>query len=256
MGIHKYIIRMTDSLLNMIFIIAILLVGAYCGYSLWDDQQIYVEAENVQEDMLKLKPEISEEEDGASFDELLAINEDVCAWLTLDNTEIDYPVLQGEDNLEYINKDVYGEFALAGSIYLDSRCDREFGLKYSLLYGHHMSRSRMFGDLELYKEKEFFDKNKTGILILPDRIYDLEIFSCMIVDQHDEIIFKPDSWAYDNSRVFSYAERNSKHLHKDVLEKAKTQGDVQILAMSTCSYEYDEARTIVLAVMKPRNSAD
>lgn len=254
MAIHKYIIRFADSLINLIVILFVLIVGSYCGYCLWDNQQVYVEAGNVQDDMIKIKPEIVEEEEGASFDELLAINPDVCAWLTLDNTKIDYSVLQGEDNLEYINKDVYGEFALAGSIYLDSRCDREFKSSYSLLYGHYMAQRRMFGDLELYKDREFFNENKTGVLILPDRIYDLEIFCCMIVDQYDDVIFSPDNWQYDNSYVLSYAEQNAKNLHRDVLEAAKAQGDTQILAMSTCSYEYDDARTIVLAVMKPHET--
>ena len=74
----------------------------------------------------------------------------------LDGTmPVRYPVLQGEDNLTYINKDVYGNFALAGSIFLDSNCDRSFQKKYSLLYGHHMAEHKMFGDLDLYEKQKF-----------------------------------------------------------------------------------------------------
>ena len=95
--------------------------------------------------------------------------------MTLDNTNIDHPVVQGQDNLTYVNRDVYGNFALAGSIFLDSRNDSSFSDPYSLLYGHHMENSGMFGDLALYKEEAFFQENSTGYLITPEGVYDLEI---------------------------------------------------------------------------------
>lgn len=47
----------------------------------------------------------------------MAINKDVAGWITIDDTHIDYPVVQGKDDMEYINKDVYGEFSLSGSIF-------------------------------------------------------------------------------------------------------------------------------------------
>lgn len=87
--------------------------------------QVYASVDDIQSQLLKYKPTPGED-NGPTFEELRAINPDVCAWITLDGTKIDYPVLQGEDNLTYINKDVYGNFALAGSIFLDSNCDRSF----------------------------------------------------------------------------------------------------------------------------------
>lgn len=150
--------------------------GVYAAYALWDNNRIYSAANDVQADMVKIKPAV-EEDGGASFEELLAINRDVCGWVTLDNTKIDHPVLQDSTNLTYINRDVYGNFALAGSIFLDTRNERDFSDAYSLLYGHHMENSGMFGDLDLYKDQTFFDENSAGMLILPDRAYNLEIFA-------------------------------------------------------------------------------
>ena len=119
--------RKTNIVLNILnfvinsFVILILFgIGLYAAYALWDNQQIYSAADDVRADMLQLKPK-AEEDGGASFEDLLEINPDVRAWITLDGTNIDYPVLQGENNLTYINTDVYGKFALAGSIFLDSR---------------------------------------------------------------------------------------------------------------------------------------
>jgi len=248
-NIHKHVIKTADAIINTFVMIVLCIVVLYSVYSIWDNNQVYAEVDVVQSEMMKLKPE--PDDPGPSFEELRAINPDVCAWVTMDNTEIDYPILQGDDDLTYINTDVYGNFALAGSIFLDVRNNPDFTDAYSLIYGHHMANSKMFGDLDLYKEADFFEENTTGMLLLPDRVYHLEVLSCLVVNSRDDVIFEPQKWLTDASGVLNYAGRNSLHLHEGFLNKLKQQEDVQILALSTCSSEYDEARTIVLAVMEP-----
>ena len=134
MKLSKFFLDAADTILNYIVILFLCIAGVYAGYALWDNSQVYAQADDVQADMLKLKPDI--EEGRPSFEELLAINSDVVGWITVENTNIDYPILQGETNLTYINTDIYGEFALAGSIFLDSRNDGAFNDLYSfcLLY--------------------------------------------------------------------------------------------------------------------------
>lgn len=252
----RWFLRFANGLLSCILTIALLIMAAYSGYALWDNRQIYQAASDVQADMIKLKPVISEEEDAApSFAELLAINPDVCAWVTMDETKIDYPVLQGETNLTYINTDVYGNFALAGSIFLDSRCERDFSDNYSLLYGHHMEDSRMFGDLDKYKDAEFFEKNRTGMLILPDRICSLTTFACLLVTASDDMIFDPDRWQDNIEELLDYAQKNALNSSEETIEELRQLCEdedaetPQILALSTCSSEFTDARTIVLCVM-------
>lgn len=251
----RWILKAADSLVNLILILCLSLAGIYAAYALWDNNRIYNAANDVQADMIKLKPDV-EEDGGASFEELLAINSDVCAWVMLDNTNIDYPVLQGSTNLTYINQDVYGNFALAGSIFLDTRNKRDFSDAYSLLYGHHMENSGMFGDLDLYKEQGFFDDNITGMLILPDRAYNLEIFACLLVKAGENEIFDPERWQTDIDGLLSFAEANSLHLREETMKKLKQTENSQVLALSTCSSEFTDARTIILAVMEPYQTAD
>lgn len=93
-----------------------------------------------------------------SFDELRKLNPDVKAWITLDNTKIDYPVLQGDINLKYLNRDFFGDTSLSGNIFLDKRNSPDFKDEYSLVHGHHMEKRKMFGDLDLYRKKDFFKK--------------------------------------------------------------------------------------------------
>lgn len=253
----RFFLKACNTLVNLVLIAALLLSGTYAVYALWDNNQVLNAAENVQADMIKLKP-TDEGEDGPTaaeaFAQLQGINGDVCGWITMDNTGIDLPILYGEDNLEYINKDVYGNFALAGSIFLDSRNRRDFSDSYSLLYGHHMADHQMFGDLDLYKDETFFRENRTGKLMLPGKTYDLEVISCLLVGASDEYIFEPTDTRSDIYGLLDYAERESLFVNDDVLQRAWQTDDLQILALSTCSSEFTDARTIVLTVMDPHTA--
>lgn len=251
----RWILRIADTLLNWIVILCLCTAGLYAGYALWDNSRIYTAANDVQSDMVKMKPAV-DADGGASFAELLAVNADVCAWVTLDGTKIDYPVLQGSTNLTYINRDVYGNFALAGSIYLDTRNQRDFSDTYSLLYGHYMEKSGMFGDLELYKEESFFQNHASGTLLLPDKSYTLGIFACLLTEAGEEVIFDPERWQTDIHGLLSYAEKHSLFLRKDTIKKLEQMREPKILALSTCSGEFTDARTIILAVMEPYQTAN
>lgn len=249
----KWILKLCNALLSLALGLGLVFAGAYSAYALWDNNQIYTAAENVQADMMSMKPTVGEEEaEGASFEELLAINPDVCGWLELDGTKIDYPVLQGEDNLSYINTDVYGNFALAGSIFLDSGCENDFSAAYNLIHGHHMENSKMFGDLDLYKDETFFEENTTGRLILPKKTYNLEIFACILAPSSEKNIYEPRRWQADIDGLLEYAGENALHLHEDTHARLLNQRDgAKVLALSTCSSEYTNARTIILAAMLP-----
>lgn len=251
MNFSRRFLKAANSLVTLVVVLFLVAAGAYSIYALWDNAQVYAAVDDVQSELLKLKP-VVEEDGGASFEELRAINPDVCAWLTLDNTEIDYPVLQGKDNLTYINTDVYGNFALAGSIFLDSSCDNTFHDKYALLYGHHMANSKMFGDLDLYEDQKFFNENTTGTLILPDRSYTLEIFACLRVSASEDAIFSPQQWQTDNKGLLDFVSANAMYIHEDIMGRINSSEEYsQILAMSTCSSEFTDARTVLLAVKKP-----
>ena len=207
MNASKFFLKAANSLVTAIVALFLILAAAYSGYALWDNAQVYGAVDDIQSQLLKLKPDPEQKDGGTSFEELRKINPDVCGWITLDHTKIDYPILQGEDNLTYINTDVYGDFALSGSIFLDSGCDRNFRGKYSLLYGHHMAEHKMFGDLDLYRKKKFFNKSTTGTLILPDRSYKLEIFACMQVSASEESIFATGKWQADTSGLVDFVRK-------------------------------------------------
>lgn len=245
MKISNYILKGANTIISYMLLISFLVAGVYAGYALWDNSLVFAAVDNVQADMLGLKPEIDEFQ-RPSFDELLAINEDVVGWVTLDNTNIDYPVLQGQDNLEYFNKDIFGNFSLGGSIYLDSRNDPNFEDDYSLLYGHFMERGRMFGDLELYREERFFENNQTGSLMTPEEVYDLEIYATLVVGATDEEIFNPTMWNENLEDLIEFTNENALYINEVAIEGNEKP---KVLAFTTCTTEFTDARTVVLAIM-------
>ncbi len=249
-------LKFCDGLLSAFVALVLLVAGCYAGYALWDNQQIYAAVDNAQADLLRVKQEAGEDR-GKLFEDMRAINPDVRAWLTLDNTMIDYPVVQGPNNYAYLNTDVYGNFALAGSIFADSRCDPDFRDGYTLVHGHHMAERKMFGDLDLYKDKTFFEENRTGSLILEDRAYSLLTIACLVVAANDSIIFRPDYWRDDIEEPLRCARSLAMHYDDVQIERLLAQNEAaktgarppQILVLATCSSEYDDARTVLLAEM-------
>lgn len=243
------ILRIVQGTVNLAMVLALLLWGSFGAYALWDNEQVLSSAADVRTELLQWKPKPAEEEapppdNGEAFGQLRRINPDVCAWITMDGTGIDFPVLQGPNNLSYISRDVFGNFSLAGSIFLDSRDDPGFGESYALLYGHHMADGNMFGDLDRYKEESFFRENRTGQLILPEKVYRLEVAACLVTGASDPHIFDPE-WVRGHRDVYTdMLRQKGQFLRKELLDE-----NGNYLALSTCSTEFTDARTVVIARM-------
>lgn len=245
--VWRGILRVCELTVHLVTTLALLLCGSFGAYALWDNGQVLASAADVQAELLRWKPAEAEESAEApdnteAFAELRKINPDVCGWITMDGTKIDFPVLQGTNNLSYISRDVFGNFSLAGSIFLDSRVDPGFEEDYSLLYGHHMADGNMFGDLDLYKEADFFQENRTGQLILPDRTYRLEVVACLVTGASEQRIFDPE-YVRGHPGVLKEVVRECGLHTREWLEGP-------YLALSTCSSEFTDARTVVLTRME------
>ena len=121
-----------------------------------------------------------------------------------------------------------------------------------------MADSKMFGDLDLYKDETFFQENTTGSLVLPGKAYQLEIIACLLVPAAEDHIFEPATLQDSNiSRLLEFVENNALNLHDEIMRELKAAEDpFKVLALATCSYEYTDARTIVLTWMKPFSSEE
>ena len=191
-------------------------------------------------DLLQYKPSADDPE-SLTFEELLKLNPDVCAWITVDDTHIDYPVVQGKDNMEYVNKDVKGEFAFSGAIFLDSQNKRDFSDSYNLLYGHHMEGGAMFGDVVEFRDKSYFDSHETGTLYLPGKAIPITFFACVSTDAFDSVVYHPDAQpAGDVTTLLNYLQGTAVQ-YRDIGVTAKD----QIIGLSTCSEAVTNGRVVL-----------
>ena len=173
------------------------------------------------------------------FDELLRINPDTVAWLTVDKTNIDHPVVQGKDNFEYLTKDFYGKYYAGGTLFLDYENKKDFSDKYSIIHGHHMDRGAMFGDLTKFKDKKYFYRHKTGTLLTPTYDYDLKIVA---VGEYN---------AYDDRIYLVGGKRPIRTIIDTALYRRKMDNmQNKILALSTCSGQMNDNRTVVFCEVK------
>jgi sortase B len=224
--------RVADRVLSGIIALCLILGFLYCAYALWDNWLIYKGA-GVDSNLLKYKPGTAGEDASLTFSELQEINPDVCAWLTVDDTNIDYPVVQGTSNMEYINKDVFGEFSLSGSVFLDYRSARDFTDFYSLIYAHHMEGKVMFGELPEFQEEDYFETHTSGTLYTPDRTYTIEWFACIYTDAYDANVFQPASYNLeeDKEELLTYLKTEAVQYR----ELDDLTVDDRIVGLSTCS---------------------
>ena len=168
---------------NFITVVGItcMLLGVYC---LLDNYNVYNQANAIHN--LGYNPTVTE--DGISFDDV----PNAVAWLEIPNTSISYPVMQGKDNLEYLNKNCFNKYSLSGSIFLDFKNNKDFTDNYNLIYGHHMSGGSMFGELDNFLDSSFFEKHKVGYLLTKDKVYRIDFTKCIVTDARDESVFSLD----------------------------------------------------------------
>lgn len=240
------------SLTRLMILILLLLLGV-SSYALWDNQQVYRDAENVLSELYQYRPTVDPDTGKADFSQLQAINPDVVAWITLEGTNIDYPVLQGKSNLSYMNTDVYGNYSLAGSIFLDTRNARGFTDPYSLVYGHHMDDHLMFGDLDLYQDETFFEEHRTATITTEDGVMEFQIFASMKIPDNVQEIFNPTMWGSDLSNLIGYIENNAMYVWDPALgDPGENAQRIEIVALVTCASGHTGTRTIVILV-RPRD---
>ena len=236
----KRMIQTANGIVNTAVLIIILLLLGFSCYTIWDTAQLHDAAYATRYEAYK--PTV--ENKGLSFKELQEINPEVFAWLTVYGTHIDYPVTQGEDNLKYVNTDATGEYSLSGNIFLDSNCSRDFTDFSSILYGHHMERKAMFGEIGLFLEKSYFDARRYGRLYYNGREHGLEFFA-----------FIHDTDAY-NASVFrtKITERAERQAYLDMLiqmarntrKEVKVTIDERIVLLSTCSASTTNGRDVLI----------
>lgn len=230
----KKIIRLIDGLIDKSILLVCIVLFLLGSYGLYDSYMVYQQATD--NSILKYKPGYETDDE---IDKKITGN--MVAWLTIDDTNVDYPVMQGEDNNEYLNKDPFGDYALSGSIFLDSRNDPEFKDYYSLIYGHHMEHGMMFGAIDEYLNEDYFNSHRTGSLVVGKKTYKIRIFAVLECEATEESIFAPT----ENYNTLNYIKQHALFLDDTALPK----DNEKLLGLSICKYPDTVDRTLIFGAL-------
>lgn len=235
--IGKKIVHKMDCTVNFTVLFLTLIMFLYGCYALWDTNQIYQEADSTEYE--KYKPS---NEESLSFEELKSLNPEVIGWISIYGTKVDYPIVQTDNNEKYVNTNIKGEYSLSGSIFLDYRNQKKFTDFNSILYGHHMEQSAMFGDVGNFNDSAYFDNHKYGTLFINGKNYGVEFFAFLLIDAYDNEVYVPG--IKGDSHRQSYLDK----LFTIAVNKSNisVEPEDRIVLLSTCTTDITNGRQILI----------
>ena len=244
----KRIIRALDGLLNGIILMICALFLFVSAYSLLDNYVLYKHANDASLEAYRPQPTPAAEVTAGPEPQVTAepempfISGKQAGWLQVYDTTIDYPLMRGDDNFEFLNLDPYGEFSLSGSIYMDSRNAMDCSDPYIVVYGHHMGIGSMFGALDAFMEQSYFDAHRTGRIVTRNGTLALELFAVASVDGDDPILFNPEGRTTEEVDAI---------LRQNAMIYMEHPEDRNIVALTTCWGETELSRLLVFGTLTP-----
>ena len=170
--------------------------------------------------------------------------EDIVGWLYCPDTVINLPVVRYDDNMFYLHKDIDGNYSSYGTLFVECLCHGDFSDNNTIVYGHHMNDGKMFAKLVEYNYQSYYDEHPLFYLNTPEYNYRIELFAGFVT--------KMDSDVYAIN--FDSPQANQEWLDS-VRAQSTFQSDVEVIpgdkliTMSTCTYEYDDARYVLIGKM-------
>jgi len=179
------------------------------------------------------------------WDALKKINPDVVGWIYVEGTDINYPIVQGDDNDYYLSHNFDGSASSSGAIFLDMDNDPNFESDNNIIYGHNMLDGSMFAQITKFKDQEFLEKNYHIIIATPERAYLLSpafTYICTGADELRQVEFPTHSDFEDY-----IAELMDKAVTESLVDVTKID---KLFSLVTCSYEANDVRTVLCCVQR------
>ena len=201
----KIKIKLTEGQLVLIVVLLTLfaVIGIYAGTNIRSMQADYVAAQTEYEELREIAFIIQEESYDASeimvdliptctFSE---INPDYIGWLNVERTSIDYPVVQGTDNIQYLDTTFSSEKNPAGTIFMDYRCEDGFDSPLVILYGHNMQDGTMFAELcqsLIRRNITIITKDRKSFIYKIIAVRDTDIYDSIfaLIGQDEQVIIE------------------------------------------------------------------
>lgn len=235
------------SILSTILLIVAVCVMIFSGFQLFKILKGYHDGRSEYKDIEKISITQDKKDDRyrVDFDALWEINPDVVGWIRFDEPAvISYPLVQGKDNSEYLNRTFKGFPNTVGSIFLDVNNRSDFSDRNTLIYGHYMRNGTMFNELDQYRDEEFWKKYPCFYIYTPDgKESKYYIYSAAEVVAGETS--HRSSFA-DDADFENFLEETKKVSFYDT--GVELDKDSKVITLSTCTRASDEHRLVVHAV--------
>lgn len=177
-------------------------------------------------------------------------NEDVIGWIQIDNTIIDYPILQGKDNNYYLNHNYKNENSKYGSIFAKSECNIQDNNSNSIIYGHNMKDEQMFNTLLKYEDKDFYNEHKEIKIATENeesKYNIVSVFKSRVFYQDEKNVFRYYNYTkFENEQEYNTFIQNCKKIQLYDTEVSAKYGE-QLITLITCEYSQENGRMVVVA---------
>lgn len=237
------------SIISNVIVVCLAGSSVVFGYKVYDIEKTYNDNQEEYDDLVEEVVENSQSNRNIDFDKLREINPDVEGWIKYNGTHIDYPIVQGEDNSEYLNESFEGNNSSFGTLFIDSECSKPFDDFITIVYGHHMRNGSMFGDLKKLKDENYYKEHPELELYTEDKDCILEI--CAFLNE------KADSDVYTINITNEKDKKDYINMIKELsLYKTDTviTPNDKLVILSTCAYESNNARYIVVCKLIDENT--
>ena len=180
-------------------------------------------------------------------------NEDIIGWIEIEGTNINYPVLQGDDNEYYLTHNYKKEKSEKGSIFLDSEYDWSIPSNNLLIYGHNIMNDLMFKDLLKYADKEFYKEHPVIRFTTKEHDGEYEIISAFkskVFNKSDTNVFRYYNFMNaETEEEYNEFVENAKKASLYEIEATAKYGD-ELITLITCSYHTTDGRFAIVARKK------
>lgn len=206
--------------------------------------------DNTEDDGNEKKPEQEQKPEPETikvdFDRLISKYPDVVGYIYGAYTGISYPIVQSSSNDYYINHDLDGNVNNNGSIFMEYLNSSDFSDHNTLVYGHNMKSGLMFAHLTNYKNQSYYNAHPYFYIYTPTQDYKLNLYAGFVCEHDDEVY----ALSLTQSQLAAMAERSTFKSNIGVPTG-------QIMTLSTCSYEFNDARYVVVGELVPiENTAE
>ena len=228
-------------MINNILLIICIFIFCISTWKLYGYYRSYKKAKDTYSKIAKENVKISKNERKIDFKKLKSQNQDIAGWIYIRGTTIDYPIVQGKDNEEYLHQDFNKKKSSSGTIFLDNNCKKDFTSDNNIIYGHHMKNGTKFAQLLKFREKSFLKKHNEIMIFTPDRTIHLKVISAYAQKAQNKI---PVTFANDKQKK-AYIKKIESMSEQTI--KTSRINDSHIYTFVTCSYEGEDNRTYVHA---------